>query len=1848
MSSCTINSGVIKALKSLAKKRKWSDEEFKQYCIDHNYNFEQIMNWGLKDNAGVPEKAAPVIPSVNQVSKLDGYVPDELDNSNTILSYYSDFPEEHIKMRKEFNQDVLTSTFVDINADEVFKNPVKYLGREGNLLNNELRNLKIKYINTLLDLIKESDNVEDLRINPDDTNVVKYKKYDTALKWAWNRMQSFKSSENYRTILNLYVKAKYFDSMVDSIPYIEVNKAYSNIFDNKHYTYVIGKIKHFTGLSSEEASAESQMSNMAKMIIDYLPETMFVDGKLKIINNTTVGLDAFYSMASRFKVWLYANKNDKSIGRYLKDEWRKGVNSNFYELLNLWRSKDNIGTLERNKLNTIINVIYGKYDDGRNVTPDDMKDVFSELIRTTVTSAYVDVSTEQSDTGEVRIKPTTLTEKRYLELMDPIIRNFIAGAWNYYRNHIEVADIEDGQGIINFLKDALFAHYIPSYDEFSENNNIANPKANSIDILNKVFTVFKQMAINNHPSEKEEIVTEADYIKNWYDTLRGKGQNQDFYSAILNFTKTISLSSRTSFKSVIKNSEGNYMPLRQLPSLAYMKDEQYLDVEDSEYNTENIIHENIDNVEVPLVRSSTVNNVSDSSSFRELSFEDMMTEAIVTDFLYNFNNPVTDDKGKKKTVIRVQPNCYADKSTNGVPGFNVSNPWKMEKNDGAIMEVYLNRLLRSVLNGKDNGQAESLLVETWRIYWNREIEQEYKTLAEDYRNIFNLPKEVSDDDAIAYFENYMLTNKVEDFIKLAYGKVDIISNVHYSGINVNGKKKVVFNPIIKGLLKLTSSKEDFNKYYKQGLEKFASKLFPAWRYIGNEQSVIEHFINENSIWLKTIDSKESPYDQKIASDTTISVKLTDGDKINPLVVAYFLAHNLLGESYNRYLFGNYYGHDIKANAINENGEYINLDELISSAWVSQTKRLAVVGATFIPYALGKKYGVADKINIAVVEDETAIVYNTNGEADEIDAKDGSGDVSPLFSRQANTSLQHASAGSNKKTIWHFYDHKHKTAGMLKWAEYEISNERMRDSWNSPTKEFIKFKKMHSLPFTSEQKMALADYVDDNRNDGIKSIYRNFEKLVYMNFNTGEYFKIKSIELFYDSLEDTLTGYVTHDDNTNSIPIQINNIFDLFQLMGGPWCYEWDKSAEKYIGSERNLDILNAIVCEKGLKSNFIAYLSNKSGMKTGIKNLNPVSVLSNDDDLMYFTEKVKYGGLQMNADHTLEESESTEPTQMIAHVGQDGTSHELVRNVYSLLANDINLELSEYIEAVDNKDRDKLVELVGKEIVKSFNSGDKDTISLAQTFIARASRTGDYNLPFNSDSINGLFTTALFSMFSKKTARRKYAGVGAVLNPSYNSKMYYRYNGKNYKFEEIAKIIRNYQHNENLQGLTINDVLTKPYLNGKLNKFMSEPIYDVNLTGQTVEVNPIEIGGEYIIHYTNEIDESGTPRYEKIKINTLEDLLKYKHRFLPGNYQYVEITRNTLAPMNLRGIDATYSLGFENNIYKISQVENPYNLALLHLNGKIDLDSIVVDEDSITASLIEDAKNIIAKTSEESNQKTVVRNMQKAFFNRLKINDSWNINGKEYSVLDITVRPTEIMIGRLYSKQLGLLPGDNLSDINDVSFFEKRMFDYYSTTDNPDNGKYDAILFDGAGKKLYVKVDEKLEVNNYLSNDDFQDRDGYIYNESKQICSSDGKRFVKYIDSNGRSHDYVIVNNIDRANEIAKGHYTYLYKNILPENVFNLGLNVGQEDVKEYASMTRRVEDGKLVGFIKATAHNKFTAFNKSLNFVGTRIPCQSMQSFTPMRVVAFTDSYDNQIYIPTHEQWIEGSKKYVIICILI
>jgi hypothetical protein len=711
------------------------------------------------------------------------------------------------------------------------------------------------------------------------------------------------------------------------------------------------------------------------------------------------------------------------------------------------------------------------------------------------------------------------------------------------------------------------------------------------------------------------------------------------------------------------------------------------------------------------------------------------------------------------------------------------------------------------------------------------------------------------------------------------------------------------------------------------------------------------------------------------------------------------------------------------------------------------------------------------------------------------------------------------------------------------------------------------------------------------------------------------------------------------------------------MLGGPWCYTID-AAGKYVGSESNLDIINEIICKFGLKMNFIAYAVNASGMKTGIKNINETEVLTNDDGLMYFTEDVQYGGLQMDADHTLEEAESTEPSQMIGHVGQDGTSHAKIKKIYNSLSKEISIELSDYVEALDSKDKYKLAELVGRSIVSSFERGDRDTISLAQKFISHASKTGNYNLPFDSSSINNLFTSTLFSDFTKKSAKRKYQGVGAVLNPSYNSKMYYNIGGAKYKFDQVYDMIQKFIKDNNWsEYITVDQILNEPYIyvpnekgvfSWKINPYMNEEVNHVDAnTGMIIEDNPIEIGNEYIIHY--ESTETGEPQFKRIKIENIEDYLKYRHGYNPYNYFNIRITRNTLSPSNLRGIDATYTIEFNNRIYKISQIENPYNLAMLHKNGKINLNELIsnlenIDEDildvELTLKLLNKAKEYI------ENNFTVIRNSQKTFFNNLKLEDSFFDLG---IVKNIHVRPTEIMIGRMYAKELGLLPSDNVSDIQSHEFFLNRFYDYYSTNENPDTNSYDAILFDGSGKKLYVKVDPDFSSIGFLDNDDFKIRDGAVYNNSKEVCKADGKKFKKFVDSNGNIHDYVIVDNVDRIQEIKKNNYDYSYNNLNANNFALFGyLNEGNEPISRYLYIIRRNEGDKLNKYLHSLAKSKFFAFKKSLNFVGTRIPCQSMQSFTPMRVIAFTDSQNNEIYIPTHEQWIEGSdydidKQYVI-----
>lgn len=59
---------------------------------------------------------------------------------------------------------------------------------------------------------------------------------------------------------------------------------------------------------------------------------------------------------------------------------------------------------------------------------------------------------------------------------------------------------------------------------------------------------------------------------------------------------------------------------------------------------------------------------------------------------------------------------------------------------------------------------------------------------------------------------------------------------------------------------------------------------------------------------------------------------------------------------------------------------------------------------------------------------------------------------------------------------------------------------------------------------------------------------------------------------------------------------------------------------------------------------------------------------------------------------------------------------------------------------------------------------------------------------------------------------------------------------------------------------------------------------------------------------------------------------------------------------------------------------------------------------------------------------------------------------------------------------------------------------------------------------------------------------------------------------------------------------------------------------------------------IERLARERYASFIKQLEYIGARIPTQSMQSFMGLKLVDFTNSKVNEVYVPAVQTWLEGS----------
>lgn len=258
--------------------------------------------------------------------------------------------------------------------------------------------------------------------------------------------------------------------------------------------------------------------------------------------------------------------------------------------------------------------------------------------------------------------------------------------------------------------------------------------------------------------------------------------------------------------------------------------------------------------------------------------------------------------------------------------------------------------------------------------------------------------------------------------------------------------------------------------------------------------------------------------------------------------------------------------------------------------------------------------------------------------------------------------------------------------------------------------------------------------------------------------------------------------------------------------------------------------------------------------------------------------------------------------------------------------------------------------------------------------------------------------------------------------------------------------------------------------------------------------------------------------------------------------------------------------------------------------------------------------------------------------------------------------PAQIIMGRTYAKQFGLRKNDSIYKIQQQGFWEDRYKDRFLVSNNHEifvEGKADMVVFDGSGKRIFVKYDALEDFTSEGLNKSttfVKNSEGMLFYNDEEFIDSESIKTYSYTTSHGSTEDVLVINNLDDLQKIQQAGFDVVqfhftednYRYLLPirydfnkskeyylwdsgkKTDITITNNSVNNDLTKFLIPALNVsEESSLVHLIQKKLRRISSNFEKSLEFIGTRIPCQSMQSFMACKVIAFTDVEKNEIFIP-------------------
>lgn len=936
------------------------------------------------------------------------------------------------------------------------------------------------------------------------------------------------------------------------------------------------------------------------------------------------------------------------------------------------------------------------------------------------------------------------------------------------------------------------------------------------------------------------------------------------------------------------------------------------------------------------------------------------------------------------------------------------------------------------------------------------------------------------------------------------------------------------------------------------------------------------------------------------------------------------------------------------------------------------KRTVHGGATYTPLLQGLKYGVAPKIKVAVVDDTKVPVFTITGQ-DKFTSQDGASWTSSYLSRMANRSYVDGAVGKNKKTIFSYVDPETGVLTLIKHAEYEITNAVRRDS--PLDKEHASyeeaFRQMHSLHIEQSvlSNLDLSKYY--NLQSGIPGITR-IDPIYKKDINTGQHWLLKSVS--NDGVLATAVWQEVDEfgkeikGSIREQPEVIDSIYKLDQLFGGAFVEEMQDDG-RLDWSEAQNDIVYQIICNENLKDYFIGFLVNASAMKSGMRNNNDArsfyagfnksadgrSLDKTKDELSYFEISSMTGGAQMNADHVISEAEVTEMSQMISALIQAGLKTKTVDKIYQFIgqvAADALGDITQWVK--DGSHEEEVYKWIGEAVARAFETGSADTLGLAGAFIGRANKNLQEHglkttIPFSANTVKGIFEANITSYINSNAIRRKYPGGGFVQNPTYDVKPRYNFGGNSYSYTEFADLVR-----ERYKGIyTVEQALTDiSYTIDKNGEIVFNNPFIEKLDASTITSLDVD---DTVVLYDSITGEITTDR-----LSNFQKYDEYRH------FNKNVVGRWTCRPKNLLGSRTFFNVGNQ----KFSLYDLDSQRALMYCTLLLDGNSISTDAELFLTEFIESYNeelndyipisginifdlDFISKVKALAawQLKQDLKNLSKIQENGqgvFKSQKSFNSNLNEVVVSNVSTSASQMLIGIADAKAFNITNTKDVRDINKdaYNFFKKKLnpIKYNIQSYKVDNTKYDATLYDSDGGVTLLVVGE-LHDNRNILNGMVPDpeykigEDGNIYKGEDELGISAGKEFYTIVGKDGVTYKVLYVHSMQDYKAYNEENHLYTNEvwNYTPENYRNLRDILYPTSSDGLAKLIQDERDRQIRN-VDRLAKQKAAAWEAYKKGIGTRIPAQSMQSFTAVEIIGFTNDSVTNAYVSTTLADLQGS----------